>query len=121
MEHSGSLLPVTAQLRRLRTYRSLANVLPPLIVIAAAVLAFRWVFPWLFSVMVVVWAADAFLIILLAIPWLVICCAFAFGRIKCPGCTRPFAAGFHLWVPKSCQSCGYDITAGKGELTSHHH
>jgi hypothetical protein len=118
MEQSGSLSPLTARVRRLRNYRSLANALTPLLAMALAVLVFRWMFPWLFSVLVVVWSADAFLLVLLAVPWLLVSCAFALGRIKCPSCDAPFASKFHLWVPKACQSCGYDITAHKNSPTS---
>jgi hypothetical protein len=118
MAQSGSSPSLTADLRRLRIYRSLANALAPLLAIALAVLVFRWVFPWLFSLLVVVWTADAFLLIALAIPWLLISCAFAAGRIKCPLCEAAFASRFHLWVPKACQSCGYDVTAPGNDATS---
>lgn len=111
MEQSGSLSPFTARVRRLRTYRSLANAVTPLLAVALAVLVFRWMFPWLFSLLLFVWTADAFLLVALAIPWLLVSCAFALGRIKCPSCEGPFASTFHLWVPKACQSCGYDVTS----------
>lgn len=118
MEQSGYSPLLSAHLRRLRIYRSLVNAFAPLLAIALAVLAFRWVFPWLFSLLVYVWTADAFLLLALAIPWLLISCAFAAGRIKCPSCEAPFASRFHLWVPKACQSCGYDITAAGNGATS---
>jgi hypothetical protein len=118
MEQSGSLSPLTARVRRLRIYRWLANAFAPLLAVALAVIVFRWLFPWLFSLLVLVWTADAFLLVVLAIPWLLVSWAFALGTIKCPLCEAPFAAKFHLWVPKACQSCGYDITAAKNGASS---
>jgi hypothetical protein len=118
MQQADSLPPLTARVRRLRNYRLLANAFAPLVAVALAVLVFRWVFPWLFSLLVFVWTADAFLLAVLAIPWLLLSCAFALGRIKCPLCDAPFASKFHLWVPKACQSCGYDITAPKNRAIS---
>ena len=94
----------------MRSYRTLRNALTPLLVIAVALLAFRWVFPWLFSRLVFVWSADAVILLLIAIPWVVLSCAFAFGRIKCPACHGAFTSRFHLLVPKACQGCGYDVT-----------
>ena len=114
MQQPASLPPLTARVRRLRIYRLLANAFVPLLVIALAVLVFRWLFPWLFSLLVYVWSADAVLLVVLAIPWLLVSCVFALGRIKCPSCDAPFASKFHLWVPKTCQGCGYDITAANG-------
>ena len=84
---------------------------------ALTVIVFRWMFPWLFSLLVYVWAADALLLIVLAMPWLLVSCAFALGRIKCPSCEAAFAARFHLWVPQTCRTCGYDITAAKSGAT----
>ena len=118
MEQSPYSLPLTARVRRLRTYRLLANAFAPLLAIALAVLVFRWMFPWLFSLLVYVWIADALLLIVLAVPWLLVSRAFALGRIKCPSCDAPFVSKLHLWVPKTCQSCGYDITAPKNGATS---
>jgi hypothetical protein len=118
MEQSRSLTPLIARVRRLRIYWLLANAFAPLLVVALAVLVFRSMFPWLFSLLVVVWTADALLLLVLAIPWLLVSCAFALGRIKCPSCYAPFASKFHLWVPKACQGCGYDITAHKNGVTS---
>jgi hypothetical protein len=111
MEQPASLPPLTARARRLRIYRLLANAFVPLLAVALAVLVFRWVFPWVFSLLVYVWTADAVLLVVLAIPWLLVSGAFALGRIKCPACDAPFASKFHLWIPKTCQACGYDITA----------
>jgi hypothetical protein len=111
MEHADPVAPPAAEVQRLRNYRRLANTLTPLPVITAALLAFRWVFPWLFSRLVFVWSADAIVLIILAIPWLVLSCAFAFGRIRCPACHGAFTCGFHLFVPKACHGCGYDVTA----------
>lgn len=99
-----------AHAQRVRSYRTLRNALTPLLVIAVALLAFRWVFPWLFSRLVFVWSADAVILLLIAIPWVVLSCAFAFGRIKCPACHGAFTSHFHLLVPKACQGCGYDVT-----------
>jgi hypothetical protein len=113
MEQTDSLPPFAARVRRVRNYRLLANAFVPLLAIALAVLVFRWMFPWLFSLVVVVWTADAFLLAVLVIPWLLVSCAFALGRIKCPACAAPFASKFQLWIPKACQSCGYEISAPK--------
>jgi Kef-type K+ transport system membrane component KefB len=110
MEHADPVPPLPAHVHRLRNYRQLSNTLTPLLVIAAALLAFRWVFPWLFSRLVFVWSADAVILLILAIPWLVVSCAFAFGKIKCPACLGGFTSGFHLFVPKACHGCGYDVT-----------
>jgi hypothetical protein len=114
MDQSGSL----PRLRRLRSYRVLANSFTPLLAVALAVIVLRWMFPWLFSILVFVWTADAFLLVVLAVPWLLVSWAFALGKIKCPSCDAPFASKFHLWVPKACQNCGYDITAPKNGATS---
>ena len=118
MQQSASLPPLTARVRRLRIYRSLANAFAPLLTVALAVLVFRWIFPWLFSLLIYVWTAAALLLVALAIPWLLVSCAFALGRIKCPSCEAPFASKFHLWVPKTCQSCGYDVTTTRTGATS---
>ena len=113
MERSGSLSTLTARVRRLRNYRLLANSFAVLFSIALAMIVFRWVFPWLFSVLVFVWTADAFLLAVLAVPWLLVSWGLALGKIKCPSCHAPFSSQVHLWFPKVCQSCGYDITAPK--------
>jgi hypothetical protein len=118
MQQSASLPPLTARVRRLRIYRSLANAFAPLLTVALAVLVFRWIFPWLFSLLIYVWTAAALLLVALAIPWLLVSCAFALGKIKCPSCEAPFASKFHLWIPKTCHTCGYDITAAKSGATS---
>jgi len=115
MEQSPSL---TASVRRLRAYRLLANSFPALLAIALAVIVFRWVFPRLFSALVVIWSADALLLVVLAVPWLLVSWALALGKIKCPACAAPFATKFHLWVPKTCQTCGYDIIALQPGATS---
>jgi hypothetical protein len=111
MEHSASLSTLTARARRVRNYRLLVNALAPLLTIALSILVFRWVFPWLFSQLLYVWGAAALLALVLAIPWLLVACAFAWGKIKCPSCLGPFVRKFHLWVPKTCHICGYDVTA----------
>ena len=118
MEQPTSLPPLTVRVRRLRIYRLLANGLVPLLAVALAVLVFRWVFPWVFSLLVYVWTADAVLLVVLAIPWLLVSCAFALGRIKCPACDAPFASKFHFWIPKTCEGCGYDITAHTGATSN---
>jgi hypothetical protein len=117
MEQSGSLPPLTARSRRLRIYRRVANASAPLPSIALAVLVFHWMFPWIFSLLVLVWTADVLVLAVVAIPWLLVSYAFAKGRIKCPLCDAPFASKFHLWVPKACQGCGYDVTAPKNAAT----
>ena len=118
MEQSDSTLSLNARVRRLRVYRLLANSFPALLAVAFAVVVFRWMFPWLFSVLAFVWTLDAFLLVALAVPWLLLSWALALGKIKCPSCDAPFATKFHLWAPKSCQNCGYDITAPKNGATS---
>jgi hypothetical protein len=117
MEQSGSAPSLTARTRRLRIYRLLANSWVPLLAIALSVLVLRWVVPQLFPVLVVIWTADASLIVLLVIPWLLVSWAFSSGAIKCPSCDAPFASKFHLWVPKSCQNCG-QVAALKSGATS---
>ena len=118
MERSGSLPSLTARVRRLRIYRLLANSFVPLLAVALAMLVFRWIFPWLFSVLAFIWTADAFLLLLLVVPWILVSSALTSGKIKCPACDASFAPKFHLWVPKACQSCAYDITAAKDGPTS---
>lgn len=110
MEPSSALARLTARVQRMRIYRLLANSFAPLLAVALAVLVFRWLFRWTFSVLVLVWTADAFLLVVLAVPWLLVSWAFALGTIKCPSCEAPFASKFHLWIPKACENCGYDIT-----------
>ena len=118
MEPSDSLARFTARVRRLRIYRLLANSFVPLLVVALALLLFRWLFPWTFSVLAIVWTADAFLLVVLVVPWLVALWAFAHGKIECPSCEAPFASKFHWWVPKTCRSCGYDVTTTRAGATS---
>ena len=109
----GSAAGLIARTRRLRVYRLLANSFVPLIVIALAVLVVRWTVPHLLSLLIIVWTADASLIVVLAIPWLLVSWAFSSGAIKCPSCRAPFAPRFHLWVPKACQNWGHDAAASK--------
>jgi len=118
MEQSDSSPGLIASVRRLRVYRLLANSFPALLAVAFAVIVFRWVFPRLFSALIFIWTADALLLVVLAVPWLLVSWALALGRIKCPSCDAPFATKFHLWVPKTCQACGYDITAPRTEAAS---
>ena len=113
MEPSGSLSRFTARVRRLRIYRLLANSFVPLLAVALAMLVFRWIFPWLFSVLAFIWTADTILLVVLVVPWILVSAALTSGKINCPSCDAPFASKFHLWVPKACQSCGFDITAPK--------
>ena len=114
MEPSASLPRFAARVRRLRNYRLLANSFVPLLLVALAVILSRWMFPRLFSVLVLVWTADAVLLVVLAVPWLLVSWALALGKITCPSCDSAFASKFHLWVPKACQNCGYDISAPTG-------
>jgi hypothetical protein len=97
--------------RHLRNYRQLINSLLVVLLFALALLAFRWVFPYLFSVLVWVWIADAFVILVIGMTWVLGCWAFASGKVRCPGCAAPFTDGFRFWIPKACHACGYDITA----------
>lgn len=102
---------MNARLRQLRFYRQLANAFIPLLAAALAVLVFRFMFPWTFTRLIILWTADVLLLVVLTIPWLLLSWAFASGKIKCPSCEARFACRFHLWVPKACESCGYDITS----------
>lgn len=118
METPGFTPSLTARTRRLSVYRLVANSFVPLLAIALSVIVLRWVVPDLLSVLVVIWTADAFLIAVLVIPWLLVTWAFASGKIKCPLCDAPFVAKFHLWMPKACQNCGHDTGALKLGSTS---
>jgi hypothetical protein len=111
MERSDHLPPLLAHARHLQGYRRLVNSLLVLLVFALALLVFRWVFPYLFSVLLWLWTAEALVLVGLAIAWCLGSWAFASGKVKCPACRAPFATGFHLWVPRTCQACGYDVTA----------
>jgi hypothetical protein len=113
MQTPDSLSHLTAEARHVRTKRTLVNSLAPVLVIALAVLVFHWLFPYLFSVLVWVWSADAFVLLLLGILWALGSWAFASGKIKCPACAAPFATKFHLRIPKTCQACGYDVTVSR--------
>jgi hypothetical protein len=118
VEQSGLTRRLADRTRRLRIYRLLANSFWPLLAVALLVLVLRWTVPQLLSVLVVVWTADALFLVVLAVPWLLVSWALALGRIKCPSCDAPFVSKFHLWVPKTCQNCGYDVTAPKNGATS---
>ena len=120
MEQSGSRSHMSASVRRVRLYRALANIYPALIAMALVVLVFRWMFPWFFPVLIYVWATDIVVLILLAVPWLLVSWAFGSGRIRCPACAAPFTRGFHLWVPKACESCGCRITHPQTAAPSEH-
>jgi len=82
MEQSGSSPGLTARVRRLRIYRLFANSFPALLAVALAVLVFRWMFPWLFSSLELIWTADTFLLAVLAAPWLLVSWGLALGKIK---------------------------------------
>lgn len=45
-----------------------------------------WTVPQILPVLAVIWTADAFLIVVLAIPWLLVSWAFSSGAINCPSC-----------------------------------
>ena len=121
MERPGLTPNFADRVRRLRNYRLLANSFMPLVVLALVLIVFRSVFPWLFSVLTFIWSADTLLLVLLVVPWVLVSWALASGKARCPSCDAPFAGKFHLWVPKTCQSCGYDITAPKSGATSSDH
>ena len=121
MQQADSLTHRAARLRQLRLYRTVANVYPALLAMALAVLVFRWMFPWLFSALVYVWAADIVVLLVFAVPWLLISWAFASGKIRCPACEAPFTSRFHLWVPKACEHCGCQITIGRNGAPSGNH
>jgi len=111
MQAPASAAILGARARDVRARRLLVNALLPLLVTAVGLLVFHWVFPYLFSVLVWLWTAEALFAVALAAVWCVGWWAFASGKIKCPACARPFAAKLHLWVPSACQTCGYDVTA----------
>jgi hypothetical protein len=108
---ASSRNPPIDLVNRVRAYRQLCNALVPLLVAVIAILVFRWMFPFTFSLLLYWWAADVALLVIVAVPWLSLSWAFATGRIKCPACHGPFASGFHLWVPKTCHQCAFDVTA----------
>lgn len=110
MEGSKSLADFSARVRRLRQYRLMANSFATLLAVALVLLLLRWISPWIFSVLVDVWSVDAVLLVVLAVPWLLVSLALARGRVACPACNGPFTSQFHLWVPRNCQKCAYDIT-----------
>jgi hypothetical protein len=118
VERSRSLPAIAARVRQLRFHRQLVNAFIPLLAAALAVLVFRFMFPWTFTRLEIVWTADVLLLVALGIPWLLLSWAFASGKIKCPSCEARFACRFHLWVPKACESCGYDVTAAAKHRTS---
>lgn len=118
MEKSGPLPASSALVSRLRLYRLLANAFVILAAFAVLLLLLRWLFPWTFALLVFLWTADAILLVALSIPWLVIVSALALGRVACPACHAPFTARFHLWVPKACAKCGYDLSARTRSVTS---
>lgn len=120
MQQPDSLPDPTVHALHVRIKRQLVNSFAPLLVIALAVLVLHWMFPYIFSVLVWVWTADAFFLLVLAILWVLGSWAFASGKIKCPACAAAFAAEFHLWIPKNCQACGYDITAPRSKASSDH-
>jgi hypothetical protein len=111
MEHPSSLPGLSTRVRRLRLYRLLTNSFVTLLAFALLLLLLRWLFPWIFAFLVLLWTADTILLVVLAVPWLLVSSGLALGRIVCPSCAAPFTSRFHLWVPKTCQKCGYDITA----------
>lgn len=120
MEPSSHLPEVNAPATQLRRYRLLVNSLVPLLVVALAVLVFRWVFPYFFSVLAWLWKTEALVLLVLALAWAFGSWAFASGKIKCPACHAPFATKFHLWVPKACQACGFDIMSCRTAATFEH-
>jgi len=119
METSGSLPGFGMQLRRLRLYRLLVNSFVTLLALALVLLLIRWLLPWTFAALLFIWTADAIVLGVLAIPWLVVASALALGRMLCPACHAPFTSGFHLWVPRVCEKCGYDVTASLKDAASH--
>jgi hypothetical protein len=118
MQRSAQLPQPTLRTRHVRIKRQLVNSLVLLLVIVSALLLLHWEFPYLFSVLAWVWAADAFLLVVLAGLWALGSWAFASGKIVCPACSAPFATGFHLWIPKTCHACGFDVTAPRVDPTS---
>jgi hypothetical protein len=118
MEKSGSLPGSSTSVRRLRLYRLVANAFVILAAFALVLLLLRWFFPWIFALLVFLWTADAILLAALSVPWLLIASALALGRVVCPACHAPFTSRFHLWVPKTCEKCGYDISAATKGVTS---
>jgi|ERR1700722_640899 hypothetical protein len=111
-----ALAHLKARVRQLRTYRLLVNAFVPVLVMALAALAFRWVFPYLFSVLTWLWTTETLLLLALAVAWALGSWAFASGKFKCPACHAPFATKFHLWVRGTCQACGYDLAASGDDV-----
>lgn len=120
MDKSDSLSGSSALVRRLRLYRLLANTFVVLLAFALVLLLLRWFLPWVFALLLFLWTADAILLAVLSVPWLLVAAALALGRIVCPSCHGPFTSRFRLWVPKACDKCGYDITAPPRGATSGH-
>jgi hypothetical protein len=120
MERSSHLPELNALATQLRRYRLLVNSLVPLLVVALAVLVFRWVFPYFFFVLAWLWTTEALVLLGLALAWAFGSWAFASGKIKSPACDASFATKFHLWVPRACQACGFDITTCRTAGTADH-
>jgi hypothetical protein len=114
MERPDLLPELLVRTRQLQNYRLLVNSLLVLLVVVLAALVFRWVFPYLFSVLLGLWTAEALVLLGLAVAWCLGSWAFATGKFKCPACHAPFTTRFHLWVPRTCGACRYDITAPAG-------
>lgn len=118
MKQFAPLPRPTVHTQHVRIGRRLVNSLVPLSVVVLTLLLLHWEFPYMFSVLAWVWAADAFFLLVIAVLWSFGSWTFASGRIKCPACSAPFATEFHLWISKTCHACGYDITAPQNGPTS---
>ena len=101
---------VARDIRRVRIYRAFENSFWLFIVIILLLNVLRWVLPSQSHYIVgYLWAPFGFLMVIGAIPWFVIGCAFMFGLIKCPICREPFTAGLPWYVKSKCAHCGVDL------------
>jgi hypothetical protein len=114
MSGPDSLPHLDIRTQHVRTQRLLVNLLAPTLAIALALFVFHGVFPYFFSVLVWLWTVEGLLLVALAVLWVLGSWAFASGKIRCPGCAAAFSPGFHVWIPKTCHACGYDVTLGPG-------
>ena len=111
MEEFGFAPWIAARSRRLRIYRTIANIFWPLVALILVLNLIRWVWPHGGATLAaIIWLPFGIALWLLAIPWLLINWSFSFGLIKCPSCDSRFAPRFTVgWTPRVCQNCGFDI------------
>jgi hypothetical protein len=113
---------VAARARRLRLYRLLVNGFWLLIPVILFLNLLRWLFPGAPLVWGALWIPFALAIYVLGIPWVLAGSGFMWGFIKCPSCDCRFAPRFAppMWIPKTCQNCGFNIyTLDRGATSNH--